>query len=182
MTGLTFDDFLKGKKNKLNNNYEPKYNDWTDHLTTLFPQIRLKQYLEIRSMDACSWNEICAPAAFWTGILYDEISFEETYELIKEWSHEERLYFNKNVAIDALNTSYNDKNLLDISKKLLSFSHNGLERRNNLSTNKEYNETFYLKEIDENLKQGISPADNLLKKYNIDWNKSLDKIYEEFIF
>ena len=182
MTGLTFDDFLKGKKNKFNKNYEPKYNDWTDHLTTLFPQIRLKQYLEIRSMDACSWNEICAPAAFWTGILYDEISFEETYELIKEWSHEERLYFNKNVAIDALNASYKDKNLLDISKKLLSISHNGLERRNNLSTNKEYNETFYLKEIDENLKQGISPADNLLKKYNIDWNKSLDKIYEEFIF
>ena len=72
MTGLTFNDFLKNKSNKDGEKFEPTLKDWIDHISTLFPQVRLKQYLEIRSMDACSWKEICAPSAFWTGILYDE--------------------------------------------------------------------------------------------------------------
>ena len=87
MTTMTFNDLLKGKKNIKNKFYEPTINDWADHLSTLFPQVRLKQYLEVRSMDACSWNEICAPAAFWTGIIYDDTSLGKSLNLMKDLSH-----------------------------------------------------------------------------------------------
>jgi len=182
MTGLTFNEFLKGKKNITNNIFEPELNDWIDHLSTLFPQIRLKQYLEVRSMDACSWNEICAPAAFWTGIIYDDISLKTSLNLMQDWTNDERLFLNLQVPEKGLNTKFRNKTVLDISRELLEISEQGLKRRNNLSTNKEYDETFYLKGIKDNIKNGMSPADNLLKKYYGEWNKSLDKIYKDLIF
>ena len=81
MTGITFNEYLMKNQSKDGKKYEPNIEDSNDHITTLFPQIRLKQYLEIRSMDACPWNVICAPAAFWTGILYDNQAIEEDVEM-----------------------------------------------------------------------------------------------------
>ena len=182
MTGLTFSDFLRGKKNKLNKNYKPTIKDWSDHITTLFPQVRLKQYLEVRSMDACSWQQICAPAAFWTGIIYDQDSLYEALELMEDWTDEERLSLNKDVPYKGLRTTFRDMTLLDIAKKLLIISEKGLKKRNNLSSNKKYDETNYLNSIIQNLNDGLSPADVLIKKYNEEWNKSLSPLYRELIF
>ena len=182
MTSLTFNDFLKGKKNLNNNIFEPQIDDWIDHLSTLFPQIRLKQYIEVRSMDACAWNEICAPAAFWTGILYDDDSLEASLNMMKDWTNEERSFFNLSVPEKALNTKFHNKIILDVAKDLLNISEQGLKRRNNLSTNKDYDETHYLLGIKDNIAKGLSPADLLLKKYYGEWNKSLDKIYKDLIF
>ena len=106
MTGLTFSDFLKGKKNFKNDLFEPELNDWVDHLSTLFPEIRLKQYLEVRSMDACSWKEICAPAAFWTGIIYEDTALNKSLDLMKDWTDEERLFLNLNVPKKGLDTRF----------------------------------------------------------------------------
>ena len=182
MTGLTFNEFLKGKKNKTNNFFEPKLKDWVDHLSTLFPQVRLKQYLELRSMDACSWKEVCAPAAFWTGIIYDDISLATSSDLMKDWTNEERSFLNLNVPESGLNTKFRDKNVINVAKELLEISEKGLKRRSNLSTDKKYDETFYLLGIKDNIANGMCPADILLKKYYGDWNQSLDKIYKDFIF
>ena len=182
MTDLTFNDFLNGKKNSDNKFYEPQINDWTDHLSTLFPQVRLKQYLEVRAMDACSWNEICAPAAFWTGLIYDKISLENSIDLMKDWTDEERSYLNMNVPEHGLNTEFRNKKIIDVAKELLLISENGLKRRNLLSTNKKYDETQYLLGIKNNIELGVSPADKLLEKYYGDWNKSTDNIYKELIF
>jgi glutamate--cysteine ligase len=182
MTSLTFNDFLKGKKNLNNNIFEPQLDDWIDHLSTLFPQIRLKQYIEVRSMDACAWKEICAPAAFWTGILYDDDSLEASLNMMKDWTNEERSFFNLSVPEKALNTKFHNKIILDVAKDLLNISEQGLKRRNNLSTNKDYDETHYLLGIKDNIAKGLSPADLLLKKYYGEWNKSLDKIYKDLIF
>ena len=182
MTSLTFNDFLKGKKNLNNNIFEPQIDDWIDHLSTLFPQIRLKQYIEVRSMDACAWKEICAPAAFWTGILYDDDSLEASLNMMKDWTNEERSFFNLSVPEKALNTKFHNKIILDVAKDLLNISEQGLKRRNNLSTNKDYDETHYLLGIKDNIAKGLSPADLLLKKYYGEWNKSLDKIYKDLIF
>ena len=182
MTGLTFNEFLKGKKNKTNNFFEPKLKDWIDHLSTLFPQVRLKQYLEVRSMDACSWKEICSPAAFWTGIIYDDTSLKTSLRLMKDWTNEERSFLNLNVPENGLNTKFRDKILLDIARELLEISEEGLKRRNNLSTNKKYDETYYLLGIKDNIANGMSPADILLEKYYGDWNESVDKIYKDLIF
>ena len=182
MTSITFNEFLNGKNTLENNSYEPGINDWIDHLSTLFPQIRLKQYLEVRSMDACSWNEICAPAAFWTGIIYDDISLSEAEDLIKDWTNEDRLFFNTNVPEYGLDTKFHNKNIIDFARELLEISEKGLRRRNNLSTNKEYDETHYLLGIKDNIAKGLSPADILLKKYHEEWNKSVDLVYKELIF
>ena len=182
MTSLTFDDYLHGKKNKNEKNYEPIYSDWIDHLSTLFPQVRLKQYLEVRSMDACSWNEICSPAAFWTGILYDDESLNKSFALSQDWTNEERLQLYKNVPEHGLNTNFRDGTVLDISKELLKISEQGLARRNILSSNTKYNETYYLENIKSNIGEGKAPADYLLEKYNGIWNKSIDKIYKNMIF
>lgn len=182
MTGITFNDFLKEKKNKFNIFFEPEIKDWIDHLSTLFPQIRLKQYLEVRSMDACSWNEICSPAAFWTGIIYDDTSLAEVIDLMRDWTHEERFFLNINVPKYGLHTKFRNKNIIDIAKQLLAISEKGLKRRNILSTNKKYDETQYLLGIKNNISKGMSPADILLKKYYGEWNKSINNIYNELIF
>ena len=182
MTDLSFNDFLSGKRNKSSQIFEPNNKDWEDHLSTLFPQVRLKKYLEVRSIDACSWDVICSPAAFWTGILYDETSLNKSYELMNDWTNEERLYLNLNVPKFGLNTKFRNKTVLDISIKLLEISNQGLKNRNILSSNKKYDETYYLKNIKENLKNGKSPADYLLDKYYNNWNKSVKPIYKELIF
>ena len=182
MTGLTFNQFLQGKKNILNDFFEPEIKDWIDHLSTLFPQIRLKQFLEVRSMDSCSWNEICAPAAFWTGIIYDDISLAASLDLMKDWTNEERSFLNLNVPEKGLNTKFRDKNVIDIAKELLKISEKGLKRRNNISINEKYDETHYLLGIKNNIANGMSPADILLQKYYGDWNESVDKIYKDLIF
>ena len=182
MTGVTFSDYLKGKKNIGKDSFEPIMQDWEDHLSTLFPQIRLKQYLEVRSMDACSWNEICASAAFWAGIIYDSTSLLSALDLMKNWTNEDRLSLNLNVPKYGLNTKFQNQKILDVAKELLKISESGLKRRNKLSTNKKYDETYYLIGIKDNIFKGLSPADLLLKKYYGEWNESIDNIYKELIF
>ena len=180
MTGLTFNEFMNNTK--AGNKFEPTITDWIDHISTLFPQVRLKQYLEVRSMDACSWKEICSPAAFWTGILYDDQSLEEAFNLMHDWTNEERILLNFQVAENGLNTKFRNNTLLDIAKKLLIISKQGLNRRNILSSNKKYNEENYLLEIEKNISEGMSPSDYLLQKYHGVWKKSLDPIYRELVF
>ena len=182
MTNQTFNEYLNNGYYDNNQRFEATIADWVDHITTLFPQVRLKQFLEVRSMDACSWSLICSPAAFWTGILYDSESLEEAENLSKDWTDQERKILNLSVPEEGLNLEFKNTNLLEIAKKLLLISEKGLERRNILSSNKQYNEAAYLNKIKSNLNEGKSPADKLLDKYNGTWNKSLKPIYSELIF
>jgi len=182
MTKLTFNEYLNNGYYDNNQKCEATITDWVDHITTLFPQVRLKQFLEVRSMDACTWSLICAPAAFWTGILYDEKSLEEADMLSKDWTDQDRKMLNLLVPEEGLNLRFRNTNLLEIAKKLLLISKKGLERRNILSSDKKYNEVIYLNKIQSNLNEGKSPADELLDKYNGIWNKSLKPIYSELIF
>jgi len=182
MTGLSFKDFMNNKSNNAGEKFEPSINDWSDHISTLFPQVRLKQYLEVRSIDACSWKVICAPPAFWTGILYDDDSNNEAYELIQDWTNEERLFLNLQVPEHGLNTTFRDQTILQIANRLLEISVQGLKRRNILSSDKKYNEEYYLSALKENLSNGMSPADLLLEKYHGVWKNSLDPLYTDEIF
>ena len=94
MTNQTFNEYLINGHYDNDQRFEATITDWVDHITTLFPQVRLKQFMEVRSMDACSWNLICAPAAFWTGILYDAESLEEAEILSKDWTNQDRKVLN----------------------------------------------------------------------------------------
>ena len=180
VAGCSFRKFMEGKLEQVPND-EATYNDWKNHLTTLFPQVRLKQYLELRSMDACSWNEICGQPAFWTGLLYDKDCLDEVYNIIQEWTNEDRLYLYKSVPQKGLATPFRNGKVLDIAKILLKISKRGLKNRNFLS-HSGYDERNYLENIEKNLDKNLSPADILIDKYYNQWNKSIKPIYEENIF
>ena len=181
MTNYTFRNFLENKLKDIKY-IEPTIDDWINHLSTLFPQVRLKQFLEIRSMDACSWDLICSQPAFWIGLLYNETSFNKTQELVESWTQEDRNYINKVAPKNGLQAKFKNGTILDIAQKLFEISKQGLNSRNILAINKKYNETFYLKELEINLSSGKSPADILVEKFNNKWDQDINKIYTENIF
>ena len=181
MTNYTFRNFLENKCTDYKN-IEPTIDDWINHLSTLFPQVRLKQFLEIRSMDACSWDVICSQPAFWIGLLYNEDSFDKAKDLVEGWTNEDRSYINKIAPKEGLQAKFKEGTILDVAQKLFEFSKQGLNNRNILARNKKYNETFYLKDLESNLSSGQSPADILIDKFNTKWNKDINKIYSEHIF
>ncbi len=180
MTQYTFKDYLEGKS--INIKHEANLKDWEDHLTTLFPQARLKQYLEIRSMDACNWDLICSQPAFWIGILYDDEISNKINEITEGWSEEDREYLNKRVPEEGLQTEFKGKKLISYAKKFFNLSKKGLVKRNYLSKNGEFDESIHMKDLEKNLENGCSPADYLINKYNSSWGKSLIPIYKELIF
>ena len=181
MTEYTFRDFIK---NNISNNLntEPIIEDWINHISTLFPQVRLKQFLEIRSMDACSWDLICSQPAFWIGLLYNDKAFDKAQELVESWTQNDRNYINKIAPMEGLKAKFKDGTILDVAQKLFEISKHGLNARNILARNKSYNETFYLKDLENNLTSGNSPADLLINKFNTKWDQDIKKIYSENIF
>ncbi len=180
VAGSSFRDFMQGKLKEIPKE-TPNVKDWVNHLTTLFPQVRLKQYLEIRSMDACSWNEICAQPAFWTGILYDKDCLDETYQIIKKWTNDDRFYLYNNVLKYGLDTPFKKGKILDQAKQFLKISQRGLKNRNFISRSG-YDESKYLENIEINLQNNLSPADKLIERFNNQWDRSLMQIYKENIF
>ena len=181
MTNYTFRDFFENKIMD-DKNIEPTIEDWINHLSTLFPQVRLKQFLEIRSMDACSWDLICSQPAFWIGLIYNETSFQKAQEVVESWTQEDRNYINKVAPKEGLQAEFKDGTILDVAQKLFEISKQGLNSRNILARNKTYNETFYLKELERNLTSGQSPADLLINKFNNEWKQDISNIYSYNIF
>ncbi len=181
MTDYTFRNFFENKLSDYKN-IEPTIDDWINHLSTLFPQVRLKQFLEIRSMDACSWDLICSQPAFWIGLLYNDTSFNRAQEVVESWTQEDRKFINNNVPKYGLQTPFKEGTILDVAQKLFEISKQGLDARNIIARNKKYNETFYLKELENNLASGRSPADILIDKFNNKWSQNINFIYSENIF
>ncbi len=181
MTKYTFKEFYE-EKPLSKNNIQPNIEDWINHLSTLFPQVRLKQFLEIRSMDACSWDLICSQPAFWIGLLYSENSFNKAQEIVESWTQDDRDYINKIVPKEGLQAKFKDGTILDIAQNLFEISKQGLDERNILAKNKLYNETYYLNDLEKNLERGQSPADVLIDKFNKQWNQNIYNIYSENIF
>ena len=180
MTKYTFKDYLEGKITDIK--YEVTIKDWEDHLTTLFPQARLKQYLEIRSMDACSWDLICSQPAFWIGILYDSDIMDRVKNICEDWTKEDREYLNKKVPEQGLQTEFKNKKIIDFAQDFYELSKKGLSKRNILSKNGEFDETIHMKDLENNLENSYSPADCLIKKFNTTWDGSIEPIYKELIF
>ena len=180
MTNYTFKDFFDGKCTNINQ--EVLLKDWEDHLTTLFPQARLKKYIEIRSMDACNWDLICSQPAFWIGILYNDEICDKVQEITEDWTNEDRYYLNQRVPEEGLQTKFKQKKIIEFAQELYELSKKGLQKRNRLSKNGEFDESIHMKELEINLEKGCSPADSLIKKFNTSWNKSIEPIYRDLIF
>tara|TARA_R110002073_G_scaffold29006_10_gene91598 strand:- start:1880 stop:3253 length:1374 start_codon:yes stop_codon:yes gene_type:complete len=176
-TGLSFRDFMAGKLSLLPGE-RPVMSDWEDHLSTIFPEVRLKTFLEMRGADGGPWNRLCALPAFWTGLLYDQSSLDAAWDLVKDWSHEDRVALRHGAAKSALQAEFRGGTIQDIAKDVLAISREGLRARGKLNQHGE-NEALFLDDLDESVRTGRVPADDLLARYHGAWNESVEPAFTE---
>lgn len=179
--GLSFRDFLKGELSVLPGE-KPTMADWNDHLSTAFPEVRLKSFLEMRGADGGPWHRICALPAFWVGLLYDQTALDAAWDRVKGWSMEEREALRNAVPKQGLDTPIpNGGKLLDLAGEILDIASAGLSSRARLNTSGD-NETGFLDPLRDVVAKGKSPAAQLLDLYHGEWNGDLTKIYPEMSF
>lgn len=178
--GESFRDFLDGKLPQLPGD-KPTIADWEDHISTIFPEVRLKQFLEMRGADGGPWQEICALPAFWTGLLYDQNALDAAWDLVKDWTTEERDNLRVDVAKSALKTKFRNGTVADIAAQVLDISRAGLKARNNLNW-EEADETMYLIPLNNTLKLGKTRAERLLDLYHGAWNGDITRVYSDAAF
>jgi len=180
LAGSSFKDFIEGKLDKVSN-YSATIEDWELHLTTIFPEVRLKTYLEMRGADAGGIEQICALSAFWTGLLYDNDSLNKAEELFNNIDVAELAEVRNLVPKQGLNCVVGKYNVYNLASELIELSLQGLKSRNKLDIEGN-DETKYLNPIIRIMKDKENSADKLIRKYNSEWNKDIMKIYEECVF
>lgn len=169
VAGQSFRDFMNGELEGLEGVY-PDMDDWETHLTTVFPEVRLKKFLEMRGADGGPWRLICALSAMWVGLLYDEEAQKQAAAIMTNMTAEEREYLRSEVPRSALQTPFRDGTIQDLAIEVLKIARGGLERRGR-------QEEKFLNELDMIAQSGKSQADVLLDLYNGPWNKSIDPIF-----
>ena len=179
--GLSFRDFLKGELSVLPGE-KPTLDDWTDHLSTAFPEVRLKTFLEMRGADGGPWNRICALPALWVGLLYDQGSLDAAWDLVRHWTLDERQALRDAVPALALDAPLpGGGRLRDIAGEVLDIAHRGLAARGRLNAAGE-NETGFLDPLREIVRSGVVPAQSLLDRYHGIWGGDVSRVYAEESF
>ncbi|KAL5747489.1 hypothetical protein ACOSP7_024491 [Xanthoceras sorbifolium] len=173
-SGLSFRDFLAGKLPCLPGEL-PTLNDWENHLTTIFPEVRLKRYLEMRGADGGPWRRLCALPAFWVGLLYDEVSLQNVLDITADWTPEERQMLRNKVPKTGLKTPFRDGLLGHVAQDVLKLAKDGLERRG-------FKESGFLNAVAEVVRTGVTPAEKLLEMYHGKWAQSVDPVFEELLY
>jgi glutamate--cysteine ligase len=178
--GLSFRDFMDGKLSILPGEY-PTLSDYVDHLSVAFPEVRLKQFLEMRGADGGPWARLCALPAFWVGLLYDDASLDAAYNMIKDWTQEEHDHLRAEVPRTALKTTFRNRTVCDIAKDVLDIAHSGLRNRNRLDS-VGIDEASFLKPLFQIAESGMTPAEELLCAYERRWHKSVDPVFTEYAY
>jgi glutamate--cysteine ligase len=180
VAGASFRDFLGGKLEALPGE-RPTLDDWSDHLTTLFPEVRMKRFLEMRGADGGRWGRICALSAFWVGLLYDDTALDAAWDLVKTWSAEERQGLRNAVPKAGLAAKFRDRTVGDIAREAVRISRAGLAARRRINALSQ-DETVYLAPLESICATGNSVADELLARYDGPWKRKIDHIFAEFAF
>jgi glutamate--cysteine ligase len=179
--GQSFRDFLNGKLPALPGE-RPTISDWNDHLSTAFPEVRLKSFLEMRGADGGPWSRICALPALWVGLLYDQGALDAAWDVVKDWTIEERQALRDAVPKMGLNAPIaNGGKLLDIAAEVLDIATSGLAARARHNSSGD-NETGFLEPLRDVVARGRTPAEDLLAKYHTEWGGDLSRIYDEMQF
>ncbi len=180
-SGLDFKDFLKGELSVVKAE-KPTISDWNDHLSTAFPEVRLKSFLEMRGSDGGPWNRICALPALWVGLLYDQAALDAAWDLVKDWSIEDQLRLRADVPKHGLCTKTPDgRDFQALGKEILDIAGAGLNARGQVNSMGD-NESGFLNPLRQIVDSGKSPAHQLLDKYENEWAGDLSKIYDEMSF
>jgi len=179
--GLSFRDFLEGRLSVLPGE-KPTLDDWNDHLSTAFPEVRLKTFLEMRGADGGPWGRICALPALWVGLLYDGTALDAAWDVVKHWTIDERQALRDAVPKLALDAPIpGGGKLRDIAGEVLDIANAGLTARNRVDASGS-NETGFLDPLREIVRSGKVPAQVLLDKYHGVWGGDVSKVYEELRF
>jgi glutamate--cysteine ligase len=178
--GLSFRDFMKGELPNLPG-VLPTLKDWADHMTTAFPEVRLKQYLEMRGADGGPWNRLCALPAFWVGLLYDQTALDAAWDLVKDFSMEERNHLRDNVPKMGFKVPFRNHSLRELALEALKISGMGLQRRNRLNSTGA-SEAVFIEPLIEFAMANQTPAERKLELYNTVWNQSVDPVFREFAY
>jgi len=178
--GKSFRDFLDGTLDVVPGEVAT-LSDFEDHLSTIFPEVRLKQFLEMRGADTGPWDELCALPAFWVGLLYDDGALNAAWDYVKDWTEEERQSLRADVAKQGFQTAFRNGNLQDIAKDILDISRRGLNARNKFNSHGE-NETVFLQDLDRMALLGESNADRLIRQFKGAWDYDIMRAYKECIY
>lgn len=179
--GQSFRDFLKGELPALPGE-KPRLSDWNDHLSTAFPEVRLKSFLEMRGADGGPWNRICALPALWVGLLYDQSALDAAWDLVKDWTIAEQQALRDAVPSEGLDAPAPGGGTVgDLAHHVLDIAAAGLAARGEVNSMGD-NEVGFLEPLRRIAKSGKSPAHDLLDRYEGPWNHDLSKIYDELSF
>ncbi|MGQ3488364.1 glutamate--cysteine ligase [Roseovarius pacificus] len=180
--GQSFRDFLKGELPALPGE-KPTLSDWADHLTTIFPEARIKKFIEMRGADGGPWRRLCALPAFWVGLTYDQTALDAAWDLVKGWDAETREALRVAAGKDALQAKVGGIDMHDLAREVLAISEAGLKARGRTGANGMIpDETHFLNALKESVESGQVPADELLEHYNGDWQGDLTRIYKEYSY
>ena len=180
VAGQSFRDLLAGKLPGLPGE-RATISDWANHLSTIFPEVRLKRYLEMRGADGGPWRRLPALPALWTGIYYDDISLDAAWDLVKDWSAAERQALRDDVPKLGFAAAIRNRSVLDIAKDCLALARSGLARRGRRDPSG-HDETRYLDPLDIIVANGRTPAEELLEKFHGPWRGSVDPVFAEYAY
>ncbi len=180
LAGASFRDFLAGTLKQLPG-VRPTLRDWADHLTTIFPEVRLKQFLEMRGADGGPWNRICALPAFWVGLLYDDEALDAAWDLVRDFSLAERHALRDGVPRHGLKLPFRGASVRELASEALKMATRGLERRNCLGGSGR-DESVFLVPLYETADSGQTPAEEKLALFHGRWQGSVDPVFREFAY
>ncbi len=180
--GMSFRDFLKGELPALPGE-TPTLSDWADHLTTIFPEARIKKFIEMRGADGGPWRRLCALPAFWTGICYDQSALDSAWDLAKNWDTETREAWRIAASVDGFDAVVNDQKMFDLAKELVSISEFGLKQRAIAGAQGMIpDETHFLDALKDSIETGKTPADEMLDLYYGPWDQDPNHVFKDFSY
>ena len=180
--GMSFRDFLRGELPALPGEVAT-LSDWADHLTTLFPEARVKKYIEMRGADGGPWRRLCALPAFWVGLMYDQGALDAVWDIAKGWDAETREGLRVAASVDGLQASVNGISMLDLARGLVDIADHGLKARARPGADGLIpDETHFLNALKESVETGHAPADDLLADYHGKWGGDLKRIYGDYSY
>ena len=180
--GQSFRDFLRGELPALPGEM-PTLSDWADHLTTIFPEARIKRFIEMRGADGGPWRRLCALPAFWVGILYDQSALDAAWDLAKGWDAETREALRVAASVEGLDAKVGSIAMVDLARETVAIAEAGLRARARPGAGGLVpDETHFLSALKDSVESGEVPADELIRRYETDWAGDVTRVFSEYSY
>ncbi|MEM8652216.1 MAG: glutamate--cysteine ligase [Pseudomonadota bacterium] len=180
-THVTFRQFMNGALEGEVADATANIGDWGNHMSTVFPDVRLKRFLEMRGADGGPWQGICALPALWVGLLYSENALSAAEDMVKDWSADMVGELRNQVPKLGLKAEIAGKPLIEFAEEALNICRSGLEERANFNS-EGLDETAFLIPLEETVSLGKTPAERMLEKYSGQWNSDINQVFEEYAY